>query len=43
MDAQDKVMSVGCAIMFAYILFILSLIGFAIWAIVKVMVHFGII
>lgn len=43
MDGQTKVELVGCSIMFCYIMFITGLLGFAIWVIIKVMVHFGII
>lgn len=43
MDNQDKIMVFGCVITLAYIAFILSLVGFAIWVIVKVLLHFGIV
>ena len=41
--AEQRVMYIGIAMGVTYILFLLGLIGFIIWVIIKIMAHFGVL
>ena len=42
-DAGKKLMILTLGVVFAYILFFMGLIGFMMWVVVKLLIHFGVV